>query len=617
MAHVKGILDSVVKTDVLVIGGGGAGASAAVAARRANAKVTLAAKGGLGKSGNTIMASASVGMDGESAYRFGEKKADRKFTKDVLFERIVKGGFYLSEQDLARQYVEEAANRVQEFIQFGRRAKQRFMFLPPGSWFTSGKATGLACRQSVLETPGIDVVEDVIICDLIKREDKVIGALGVNVYTGELVAFQAKAVVLCTGGYQPFSFKCSHSGTTGDGMAMAYRAGAMLADMEFLLFLPGVLLSPQFHRGSIFPFIWYVAGFVRPEVRNGAGERITDCMSPDLLEMAEGSEWAKLVFTYYWGKDIAAGKGTANGGVHFDFSNSSRWRYFSGAFKAMVMLKQWYRKSWRYQGEDMSDLNKMALKGIPWEVGLSSEYSMGGIIVDAKMWTGVPGLFAGGEVTSGVFGASRMARALTEMLVQGHRAGVSAAAYARQADSAEIEVDQLSENRERILRPFNQKSGISPSKVHAAIESAADSGFAFVREEVGLRSTLQEIERIRDEDMPQMALGSQSRVYNYEWMESIQARNLITCVEAGVKAALMRRESRGFHIRSDWPEVDNNNWVERIIVGEENGRMAVTRRKPVFTTLAPHSGKHANIMDYAVECEREFKNYNPSNIANE
>jgi succinate dehydrogenase / fumarate reductase flavoprotein subunit len=617
MANVKGIMDLVVKTDVLVVGGGGAGASAAVAARRANAEVTLAAKGGLGKSGNTIMASASVGMDGESAYRFGEKKADRKFTKDVLFERIVKGGFYLSEQDLASQYVEEAAKRVQEFIQLGRRAKQRFMFLPPGSWFTSGRAIGLACRQGVLETPGIDVVEDVIICDLIKKEDKVIGALGVNVYTGELVAFQAKAVVLCTGGYQPFSFKCTHSGTTGDGMAMAYRAGAMLADMEFLLFLPGVLLSPQFHRGSIFPFIWYVAGFARPEVMNGAGDRITDHMSPELLEMAEGSEWVKLVYTYFWGKDIAAGRGTANGGVHFDFSKLSRWRYFSGAFKAMVMLKQWYRKSWRYQGEDMSDLNKMALKGIPWEVGLSSEYSMGGIIVDAQMWTGVPGLFAGGEVTSGVFGASRMARALTEMLVQGHRAGVSAAAYARQVDSVEIGVDQLAETRERILRPFNQKSGISPSKVHAAIESAADAGFAFVREEIGLRSTLQEIERIRDENMPRMALGSQARAYNYEWIESMQAQNLITCVEAGVKAALMRRESRGFHIRTDCPEVDNNNWVERIIVSEENGRMAVTKRKPVFTTLAPHSGKHANIMHYAVECEKEIKNYNPSNILDE
>ena len=614
MAKVKGIKDLAVKTDVLVVGGGGAGASAAVAARRANAEVTLAAKGGLGKSGNTIMASASVGMDGESAYRFGEKKADRKFTKEVLFERIVRGGFYLSEQDLARQYVEEAAKRVQEFIQLGRRAKQRFMFLPPGSWFTSGRAIGLACRQGVLETPGIDVVEDVIICDLIKKEDKVIGALGINVYTGELVAFQAKAVVLCTGGYQPFSFKCTHSGTTGDGMAMAYRAGAMLADKEFLLFLPGVLLSPQFHRGSIFPFIWYVAGFARPEVVNGAGERITDQMSPELLAMAEGSEWVKLIYTYYWGKDIAAGKGTANGGVYFDFSKLSRLRYFRGALKAVVMLKQWYGKNWWYQGEDMSDLNRMALKGIPWEVGLSSEYSMGGIVVDAQMWTGVPGLFAGGEVTSGVFGASRMARALTEMLVQGHRAGVSAAAYARQVDIIETEADQLSATKESILRPFNQKSGISPSKVHAAIETAADAGFAFVRDEVGLRSTLQEIERIRDEDMPRMSLGSQSRAYNYEWIESMQAQNLITCVEAGVRAALMRKESRGYHIRTDYPEVDHDNWVERIIVKEDNGRMSLTKRKPVCTTLAFPSGRHENIMHYAAECEREILDKDPSHM---
>lgn len=606
MAAIESMVDRVVETHVLVVGGGGAGTNAAVAARRANTQVTLVAKGGLGRSGNTIMASAALGLDGESAYRFGEKKADRKFTKDVLFERIVKGSFYLSEQDLARQYVEEAAERVQEFIELGRRAKQRFMFLPPGSWFTSGRAIGLACRQSVLETPGIQVVEDVIICELMMKEGKVVGALGVDVYTGELIGFQAKAVVLCTGGYQPFSFKCTHSGTTGDGMAMAYRAGAMLADMEFLLFLPGVLLSPQFHRGSIFPFIWYVAGFARPEVMNGAGERMTDQMSPELLEMAEGSEWVKLVYTYYWGKEIAAGKGTANGGVHFDFSKLSRWRYLSGALKAMLMLKQWYRKNWRYQGEDMSDLNRMALKGIPWEVGLSSEYSMGGIVVDAQMWTGVPGLFAGGEVSSGVFGGGRMARALTEMLVQGHRAGVSAAEYARQVDITEIEAAQLAATKERILRPFNQKSDVRPSNVHAAIETAADTGFAFVRDEVGLRSTLQELERIRDEDMPRMSLGSKSRAYNYEWMESMQAQNLITCVEAGVRAAVMRKESRGFHMRTDYPEVDHDNWVERIIVKEEDGRMSLAKRKPVCTTLAFPSGRHENIMQYAAECEREI-----------
>ena len=602
MAEIKNIVDRVIETDVLVVGGGGAGANAAVAAARSGTKVMLVAKGALGRSGNTIMSSAGLGVDGESAFRYGEKKADRSHTKDVLFEEIVKHGYYLSEQEMVRQFVEEAGFRVHEFLERCRRAKQRFIFLPPGTWFTSGKAMGLGCRQAVRETQGIALLEDIMICDLLTNNGRVVGALGVDVYTGDLIAFQAMAVVLATGGYQPYSFKCTCSGTSGDGMAMAWRAGAQLADMEFLLFLPGVLLSPRIHRGSIFPFIWYVAGFARPDVVNAKGKRITDHMPTVLLKMAENTGWVKLIYTYFWGKEIAAGNGTSNGGVFFDFSNLSKPHYIMGALKALVMLKQWYRKNWWYQGEDMSDLYKMAKNGIPWEVGLSNEYSMGGIVVDAKMSTGVPGLFAGGEVTSGLFGASRIARALTEMLVQGHQAGESAADYALQSGSAEIDAEQLAAIKVRILRPFGRKSGVSPKDVNASIEAAADAGFGVIRNEAGLKAALEEIERIWEEDLPRMCLGSQSRAYNYEWIEAMQVQNLITCTAAGVRAALMRRESRGHHIRSDYPQVDHDNWLKRIVVANDNGKIVLTTRDIASTRISLPTGKVENIMQYAIEC---------------
>jgi succinate dehydrogenase / fumarate reductase flavoprotein subunit len=599
------MVDRVVETDVLVVGGGGAGSSAAVAARRAQSKVTLVAKGGLGRSGNTIMASAALGLDGESAYRLGEKKADRAFTKDVLFKMIVKAGFYLSEQDLVQQFVEAAGERVKELLEVGRRAKQRFMFLPPGSWFTSGKAIGLACRQCLRDTGGIDVIEDVMICELLIREGKVTGALGIDVYTGQLIAFRAKAVVLCTGGYQPFSFKCTSRGTTGDGMAMAYRAGAKLADMEFLQFMPGVLLSPRAHRGSIFPFVWYEAGFAVPEMVNNAGEKIIENIPSELKTLAQGGEWAKLICTYYWGKEIASGKGTPRGGIYLDFSNLPKIKYLRAALKARVILRLWYGKKWWYQGEDMSDLHKMAKEGIPWEVGLSSQYSLGGVVVDTQMSTGVPGLFAGGEVTSGVFGANRVARALTEMLVQGYQAGLAAAKYSRQVEEIEIEADQLATVKERILRPFKGKKGSSPSKIRAAIEASADAGFGFVRDKASLKATLQKIEAIRNEDLMQMSVGSQSRAYNYEWIEAIQLENLITCIEAGVRAALMRQESRGYHLRTDCPEVDHVNFLERIVVKNDNGKLCLTSRKPISSILPFPRGKHMNIMNYVIEFERE------------
>jgi len=605
VATIKGLVELIVETDVFIIGGGGSGASAAVAAASAGARVTLAIKGALGRSGNTIMSSAVVGMDGESAFRYGEKRADRAFTKNVLFEKIVKHGFYLSEQDLVEQYVDQAGPRVYQLLEWLRLAKQSFLFVPPGSWLTSGKAIGLACRQAMRRTPGIDVFEDVMICDLLMNNGRVVGALGVDIYTGKLIVFKAKAVVLATGGYQPFSFKCSHSDMTGDGMAMAYRAGADLADMEFLLFLPGVLLSPQIHRSSIFPFIWYVSKFAVPDIVNSAGQKITDHMPPKLVTMAQSTEWVKLIYSYYWGKEIAAGHGTPNGGVYFDFSNLSKIQYIKGALKAFLILKRLYRKNWWYQGENISDLNKMARNGIPWEVSLSNEYSMGGIVVDTEMSTGVPGLFAAGEVTSGVFGASRGARALTEMLVHGHQAGRFAAQYSRDGDTAQIDVDQLAEVKARALRPFEQNGKHSPLVIQNALNAAADSGFGVIRDEKGLRATLKEIERIRDEDLPQMRVSSQTRTYNYEWIVAMQVENLTTCIEAGVRSGLERRESRGHHIRSDCPQVDNDNWLVRIVVGSQNGKMVLTTRKPAFTSLPPPIGKFDSVMHYVLECGSE------------
>jgi len=606
VAEIKNLVDRMVKTDVLVVGGGGAGASAAVSAARAGSRVALAAKGPLGKSGNTIMSSAVVAMDGESAYKFGEKKADPALTKNVQFEKIIRHGFFLSEQKLVQQYVEEAAPRVFELLDWGKRAKQRFMFIEPNCWLTSGKAVGLACKKGVSETPGIELFEDVMICDLLINDGNIVGAVGVDIYTGELIAFHAGAVVLCTGGYQPFSFKCTHSTITGDGIAMAYRAGAKLADMEFLLFLPGVLLSPRICRGSIFPFLLNVAGLIEPDVVNAAGERISDQMIPGLVEIARKGDWYKLIHTYYWGKDIAAGKGTPNGGVYFDFSNFSKMKYLIGAFKASLILKQLYRRKWRYQGDNMEALHAMAKKGMAWEVGLSSEYSMGGIVVDETMGAGVPGLFAGGEITSGVFGASRTARALTEMLVQGYQAGQSATEYAKQTGVTPIDSYHLETVKERILGYFQGNGGIRAATVQNAIEATADSGFGFIRNEDGLRNTLQKIKRIREEDLPLMSDRNRSRVYNYGWIQALQVENLLICMEAGVCAALMRRESRGHHIRTDYPEVDHENWMVRIVIANENGRMTFSTRKPEFAGIPLPAGKNENIMEYAIACEREL-----------
>jgi succinate dehydrogenase / fumarate reductase flavoprotein subunit len=141
--------------------------------------------------------------------------------------------------------------------------------------------------------------------------------------------------------------------------------------------------------------------------------------------------------------------------------------------------------------------------------------------------------------------------------------------------------------------------------VHLAIEKTSDEGFGYLRDEAGLSATLREIERIRGEDLPRMGVKSGSRRYNYEWIEALQVENLLTCTEAGVRAALMRKESRGFHIRSDYPEVDHDNFLVKIEARKKNGGMEITTRKPTVTKMELPTGKVEGVMQYLIDYERE------------
>jgi succinate dehydrogenase / fumarate reductase flavoprotein subunit len=601
-------ISKVIETGILVVGGSGAGTMAAVTAARKGAKVTLAVKGKLGRSGNAIMAGGSFAMDGESAYhQYGIKEADPKLTKDALFEEIVKQSFYLSDQNMVEQFVDQCGRCCYELKQWGEKAQQKMVFFPPSGWLTSGKAVATACKQGVAETPGIEVLEDLMIADVLVSNGQVCGAVGIDIYSGDIVVIKAKTVVLATGGYQPYSLKCTVSDMTGDGMAMAYRVGAKLADMEFLLYIPGVALAPHIYKGSIFPFL-FAMSCLAPEIKNTCGESIGETMSPEMVRVAQDSEMAKLIHTYYWGKQISAGKGTPHGGVYFDFSQVPLAQYEQTVQKYTPMFNLWYRQGY-YQGNNLDLFHQQVKQSRPWEVGLGSEYSMGGIVVDEKMQTGVAGLYAGGETASGVFGAMRVADGLTEMLVQGYQAGLSATDYAAQAVQPQLGTSNLEEVVARILASFENQNGISPVKVHRNIEVAADAGFNFCRNEAGLTKALAEIERIRDEELPRMSIRSKCRAYNCEWLESIQSRNLITCTEAGIRAALMRKESRGTHIRADYPQVDHDQWLVRIMSQNgQNGRMKLTTRQPVVTKLKLPTGKHQDLPDYILTIESDIKN---------
>ena len=164
------------------------------------------------------------------------------------------------------------------------------------------------------------------------------------------------------------------------------------------------------------------------------------------------------------------------------------------------MLKLLHHNNWRFQGEDVSDLFRVARQGGRWEVGLSNQYALGGIVVDTEMSCGIPGLFAASEVTSGLFGANRVASALTEAIILGYQAGKSAAAFVLECSDANIENNQLNEAVKRMTRFFGNSGDKRATDVRCAIERVADNGFALYRDKSKLKIALNEIVRIRKED---------------------------------------------------------------------------------------------------------------------
>jgi succinate dehydrogenase / fumarate reductase flavoprotein subunit len=598
------LIDRSIETDVLVVGGGGAGAAAAVAAARAGRRVLLVVKGQLGKSGSTFLSSAAVAMDGESARRMGQRRADPSLTPDRWFEQIVRCGYFLSEQPLARLFVEQAAGRVAELLDWGRGAGQPFLFGAGGSWITSGRAIGSALRYGVSRTPGIERLEDVMVCDLVCDGDRVSGAVAVDIYSGELIAIRSRAVVLATGGFQPFSFKCTGGDTTGDGIAMALRAGAAIADMEFFLFAPGVLLSPRVHRGSVLPLFLYGTGQIRPDILTADGTDLMAALSPEVRRLAQDRTWFKLVHALVWSEALAEGSATPGGGVYFDFRRYSALRYHLGMQLVFRFFRRIYGNRFRYQSRNVRDLFEQIRRRGRWEVGLCAEYSLGGVVVDTAMATSLAGLFAAGEATSGTFGANRTSRALTEMLVQGTVAGTSAADFAQRAGAPPVAKDRIEAACRSLLSFFDRPAASAGGAALQEAETLADVALGVRRCRSTLAATLEKVTQLRTERLQQCGAASRRRQYSLEWLQFLQLENQLLCLEAATRAALERTESRGQHLRLDCPQVDNAGWLRRIHLVYRNRQITLAAKPPVCDRLLPPHRNFPGVVDYALECRR-------------
>lgn len=306
-----------VKTDVLVIGGGGAGFRAAIGAKEAGVDVLMISKGPLARCGATPMAGADYTLDGKSMSRIDGLVGDPNDSEEKVFNDIVTQGCYLNNQKLVEQYIRKAPQCLQELMDWGIKVKlsdERMIF-------TSG--TGL---MNVLlrkaRSCGVGLVENVAILELLTNRDGVIGALGLNVLTGDFMVFRAGAVVMATGGWhKAFWPNTGMRDLSGEGIAMALRAGVSLGNMEFITFVCNTFYAPPMWRGSIAPYI--LSLICGGRLTNNRGEDVLADYDPYMVEKGTLTEWNKSFLSYVTARQSREGKTFENGGLHYSRGDAS------------------------------------------------------------------------------------------------------------------------------------------------------------------------------------------------------------------------------------------------------------------------------------------------------
>ena len=577
--------------DVLVIGAGGAGLRAAVEASAAGVSVGLVCKSLLGKA-HTVMA------EGGMAAALGN--VDDRDSWETHFADTMRGGQYLNNWRMAEVHAREAPDRVRELEAWGavfdrtrdgRILQRNFGGHKYPRLAHVGDRTGLEMIRTLQDHgvhQGIDVHMECTIVELLKDGERIAGAFGYERERGRFHLFKAKAVVLASGGIgRAFKVTSNSWEYTGDGQALAYRAGAELIDMEFVQFHPTGMVWPPSVKGIL------VTEGVRGEggvLRNSEGRRFMFDDIPELYkhQTADSDEEGWL---YTQGdknarrppelltrdhvarcivREIKEGRGSPHGGVFLDIAWIKQ-KLPNGAEHIRKKLPSMYHQFKQLAGIDITET--------PMEVGPTTHYVMGGVRVDAdSQMSCVPGLFAAGEVAGGLNGANRLGgNSLSDLLVFGKRAGEYAAAFASEHATGVVDASQVDSVARMALEPLErQGSGEAPYQLQYELQDLMQSQVGIVRNDAELCAALDSLQRLQERVKRVEAQGN--REYNAGWHTALDLRNLMPVAEAVTRAAIERRESRGAHFREDYLEKDDE-WGRTTLVIRQgaNGSMELGR----------------------------------------
>jgi succinate dehydrogenase / fumarate reductase flavoprotein subunit len=577
--------------DVLVVGAGGAGLRAVIEAADAGVSVGVICKSLLGKA-QTVMA------EGGMAAALGN--VDDRDNWKVHFADTMRGGQYVNNWRMAELHAREAPDRVRELERYGavfdrtpdgRILQRNFGGHRYPRLAHVGDRTGLELIRTLQDHTvhaGVTVHMECTIVDLTTDEGRVTGAFGYERERGRFMLFGAKAVILATGGIgRAYRITSNSWEGTGDGHALAYRAGASLIDMEFVQFHPTGMVWPPSVQGIL------VTEGVRGEggvLRNSNGERFMFGDIPDnyKTQTADNEEEG---WRYTQGdknarrppelltrdhvarcinRELKAGRGSPHGGVFLDISWIKEKLPNAGEHIKRKLPSMYHQFK---QLADI-DITKEAM-----EVGPTTHYIMGGVQVDADtQMSTIGGLFAAGECASGINGANRLGgNSLSDIVVFGKRAGEYAAQYARAHAAGKVSDGQIGAITKTALAPFDRGANAEiPYKVQQELQATMQDLVGIVRLEDEMREALV---RLADYNARAERVGvTGHREYHSGWHTALDLRNLLTVSEAITRSALERTESRGGHFREDFP-AQHPEWGKHNVKVERagDGTMHVTR----------------------------------------
>ncbi len=551
--------------DVAIVGSGGAGLMAALHTLRADRRlrVAIVSKGVIGRSGCSIMVqgyNAALGPDD---------------TPSLHFEDAVRSGAFLADQDLVWAMATDAAERVRELENvcgcFFDRATDGSLDLAafPGQTHNRkvhrGHETGIEIMgrlRDALFALGPLELPDVRALDLLRDErGDAAGVLALDTRRGVPIVVRAPAVVVAAGGGAASLYRVATPARekSGDGVALCYRAGLELRDMEFVQFLSVGLVVPGSRMTGV--LLEEALRFAGAQLLDAAGERFMARHDPERLERAPRDDVARAMAL-----EIAAGRGTPEGALLLDARPIGR-KILETRFADLVARS-------RRAGRDLA--------GEPVPIAPASHVGIGGVVIAPDTSTAIPGVFVAGEDAGGVHGASwQGGNGIAESTVFGARAGETAARAARERTPSLPSTAALTTSVDRVYAPLTREGGSSPFELGDELRAVMSEHVGLVRDEAGLATAADRLRRLRDR-IARVAVAGPAAA-NPAWQQALDLENEVTVAMLVIAAAQARLESRGMHVRRDHPERDDVDWLRTVLLrrASDGGDQPIVETRPV------------------------------------